>query len=134
MSNMLLAKPSLVSKDYTFHNIQHVCMNQKHEMWNATPYAGNHSGWQALVPEKTHKWNKMIRNNVKAIAAGRPVLVVFYEDLKADPAPQLSRILQFLEVPALPDTINSTLKVHMCTHIELDDIIVAHTSVCIPSI
>ena len=91
-------------------------MNKKHEMWNTTPYAGNDSGWQALVKDKTHKWNRMIGNNIKAIAAGRPVLVVFYEDLKVNPAPQLSRILQFLEVPASPDTITSTLKVHMCTH------------------
>ena len=57
----------------------------------------------------------MIGNNVKAIAAGRPVLVVFYEDLKVDPAQQLFRILQFLEVPASLDAIDSTLKVHART-------------------
>ena len=68
----------------------------------------------------------MIGNNVKAIAAGGPVLVVFYEDLKVDPVPQLARILQFLEVSPSPDTIDSTLKV---THLHIIWMIVTHISV-----
>ena len=53
----------------------------------------------------------MIANHVKAHEAGRPVLVVFFEDLKVDPAPQLARMLQFLEMPSSPDIINATLMV-----------------------
>ena len=75
------------------------------------PCTGKHTGWQAVVKDQTHKWSLMIGNNVKAIAAGRPVLVVFFEDIKADPAPQLAKILQFLEVPSSPDIINATLMV-----------------------
>ena len=54
----------------------------------------------------------MISSNLKAMAAGRAVLVVFFEDLKVDPAPQLARMLEFLEVPSSPDTINTTLMVY----------------------
>ena len=100
-------------------------------MCNTTPYAGDHGGWQALVKAMTYRWSRMIGNNVKAIAAGRPVLVVFYEDLKGDPVPQLSRILQFLELPASPEAINSTLKVHARTQHRM--MIVTHTQVCTQS-
>lgn len=49
-------------------------------------------------------------SNLKA-PAHRPVLVVFFEDLKADPAPQLARMLEFLEVPSSPEIINATVMV-----------------------
>ena len=72
---------------------------------------GKQTGWQTLVKYLTHKWRLMIGSNIRALAAGRPVLVVFFEDLKADPAPQLVRMLQFLEMPSSPDIINATLTV-----------------------
>lgn len=54
----------------------------------------------------------MIGNNLK-VPPHRPVLVVFFEELKADPAPQLARMLEFLEVPTSPKMINATVMV--CT-------------------
>lgn len=53
-------------------------------------------------------------SNLKA-PAHRPVLVVFFEDLKADPAPQLARMLEFLEVPSSPEIINATVMVCNCS-------------------
>ena len=50
------------------------------------PCIGKHKGWQAVVKDQTHKWSLMIGNNVKAIAAGRPVLVVFF-GYKGGPSP-----------------------------------------------
>lgn len=60
---------------------------------------------------QTHKWHLMIGSNLKA-HAGKPVLVVFFEDLKEAPAPQLARMLEFLEMPSSPDIISATLTVY----------------------
>lgn len=83
-------------------------------MWYSA-HAGKQVGWQALVKYQTHKWRMMISSNLKAMAAGRPVLVVFFEDVKVDPAPQLARMLQFLEVPSSANTITATLMVPIFT-------------------
>jgi hypothetical protein len=72
-------------------------------------FFGENKDWHTLVKHQTHRWSRMIANHVKAHEAGRPVLVVFFEDLKVDPAPQLARMLQFLEMPSSPDIINATL-------------------------
>lgn len=63
-----------------------------------------------MVKYLTHKWKIMIGSNLKA-RANRPVLVVFFEDLKVNPAPQLTRMLEFLEVSLSPATINATVMV-----------------------
>ena len=72
--------------------------------------AGTQPDWQALVKYQTHKWRLMIRSTLVA-RAGRPVLPIFFEDLKLDPAPQLVKMLDFLEMPSSPDLINATLQV-----------------------
>ena len=81
------------------------------EMMSLLP-SGEQAGWQALVKYQTHKWRLMIGSNMRAHAAGRPVLVVFFEDLKNAPAPQLARMLEFLGMPSSPDIINITVTVH----------------------
>lgn len=63
-------------------------------------------------------------NNLKAHAQ-RPVLVVFFEELKADPAPQLARMLEFLEVPSSPEIINATVMV--CTIVFMCKAVVSQT-------
>ena len=60
---------------------------------------------------QTHKWRIMLGSNLRAQAAGRPVLIVFFEDLKAGPAPQLARMMDFLELPLSPAAINATIMV-----------------------
>ena len=59
----------------------------------------------------THKWRLILGNNLRAQAAGRPVLSVFFEDIKTDPAPQISRMMEFLELPVTPAIINATVTV-----------------------
>ena len=75
-------------------------------------FKGMQPGWQSLVKYQSHKWRLMIGSNVRARAVGRPILLVFFEELKQSPATELTRMLEFLEVPSSPDIINNTVMVH----------------------
>ena len=75
------------------------------------PSPGKFAGWQVMVKYLTHKWRLMLGCNLKALAAGKPVLPVFFEEVKKDPAPQLERMMEFLELPVSPAVVNATVMV-----------------------
>ena len=80
---------------------------------------GRQAGWQTLVKYQTHKWRLMLGSNLRARTAGRPVLPVFFEDIKKDPTFQLSKMMEFLEFPVPLTTINATVMVrttYMLSH------------------
>lgn len=77
----------------------------------STGCIGTQPGWHSLVKYQTHKWRIMIGSNIRAVAAGRPVLIVFFEELKQNPASELTRMLEFLEVAWTPALINTTVTV-----------------------
>ena len=72
---------------------------------------GNQGGWQTLVKYQSHKWRMMLGSNMRAQAAGWPVLPVFFEDIKTDAATQLTRMMEFLDLHVTPDIINATVMV-----------------------
>ena len=72
---------------------------------------GNQLGWQSLVKYLTHKWKLMISSNMRASLSSRSVLVVFFEEIKKDPALQLAKMMEFLEVSVSPTAINTAIMV-----------------------
>ena len=72
---------------------------------------GEQAAWQAQVRYQVHKWKIMIGSNMGSHSAGRPVLIVFFEELKMNPAPQLARMIEFLELPISPAAISVTVMV-----------------------
>ena len=60
--------------------------------------SGEHEGWDRFVTAQTMEWVKMLYSYL-VLNHHNPVLTVRYEDLLADPAQQVWRILNFLEMP-----------------------------------
>ena len=75
-------------------------------------FVGDNPGWQNLVKSNSNKWQLMIQSNL-VDNAERPVLVVFYEDLKQDLEFQIRRMLEFLDLPLSKEKLNATLQVHV---------------------
>ena len=73
--------------------------------------AGSNRAWGSLIRIHTHKWKLMIDNNMRASLSGRSVLVVFFEEIKKDPALQLAKMMEFLEVSVSPTAINTAIMV-----------------------
>ena len=63
-----------------------------------------------MVKRHSIKWQLMIQSNL-VDNTERPVLVVFYEDLKQDLELQIRRMLEFLDLPLSMEELNTTLQV-----------------------
>ena len=59
---------------------------------------GNNVGWNETVYLQAEKWKRMIEHYIINNRV-QPILVVKYEDLKADPVTQVKRMLAFLRYP-----------------------------------
>ena len=66
-------------------------------------------GWNATVYLQAEKWRRMIEHYIINNRV-QPILVVKYEDLKADPVTQVKRMLTFLRHPYQDREVEERLK------------------------
>lgn len=93
----------------TPHTVLQVCMYEHMQCVFVSPHAGSQPGWDRNVRYLTTKWRLMVSSNLVRKET-RPILVVFYEDLKRDMATDLKRMLDFLEHPYTPAQLNTTMQ------------------------
>ena len=62
--------------------------------------SGNNSEWDKYIRAIGERWQKtIVKWFVKSVNFSRPIMVVRYEDIKADYITQVERMLKFLEFP-----------------------------------
>lgn len=67
------------------------------------------SRWSHFVIWRVERWRS---TNIDWIQYSKRLLVIFYEDLTADPARELSRMVRFLGQPVQPDRIRCAVKLN----------------------
>lgn len=65
--------------------------------------------WSHFVIWRVERWRS---TNIDWIQNSKRLLVIFYEDLTADPARELSRMVRFLGQPVQPDRIRCAVKLN----------------------